>query len=108
MIQKAAEFIYTYVLFFLPENKPHPWDYAAHFIISFTLVLIIFAALNKAFGVSFKSSLVAAIFATLMIGVVKECDDWRVGNTDIIADMAANLIGIGAIALILFFAHRLT
>lgn len=108
MIQKAAEFVYKYFLFFLPEGKSHPWDYVAHFIVSFALALIIFLVGNKILGASFKSSLGAAIFAALAVGTVKEFDDWRIGNTDISGDMIANILGIGAIALILFFAHRST
>ncbi len=107
MIQRTAEFVYKYLLFFLPRGEPHPWDYVAHLIVSFAITTAIFLVGNKVVGINFRASLIAAIFAALAIGAVKEFADWRIGNTDIVADMIANILGVAAAVCIMFFVSKL-
>ena len=95
MIQEIANFVYKYLLFFLPSGGGHPWDYLAHFIVSFVTVLGLFFAL-KTFGVNHSVALITAVSALLAIALIKEIDDFRLGNSYIVMDMLMNFLGISA------------
>ena len=102
MIQKIADFVYTYLLFFLPHG--HPWDYIAHFIASCAIVSIIFFILN-ALTVNDLLAILTAVCVLLVMAIAKEISDFQAGKTDMVYDMIANFLGISAaIALILFIS----
>lgn len=100
MIEKTAQFIEKTLFFFLPEG--HPWDYFIHVILSFVGVSLIFLLL-RLLNVNQKLSLGIALFVMLAIGVIKEINDLQLGKTDVLGDMLANLIGIGAATAIALF-----
>lgn len=103
MIQKAAGFVCKRVLRF-PGG--HPYDYCAHFTVSFVLTVVLFFFVNQAIGqairVDPRISVIAAVSATLLIGIRKELDDIRLNKTDSIKDMLGNIIGI-SLALVPIF-----
>lgn len=108
MIAKAvsgvANFISDYFFFFLP--KGHPWDYVAHFIISFAGVLAILLFL-KFLNIPDRLSFYIAIAVMLVLGIIKEIDDIYLGKTDGIADMTANILGIALAVLIIFLSKKM-
>ncbi len=103
MIQKAADFVYKYFLFFLPHG--YPWEYAAHFIVSFTVVSALFFIL-RAFKVSYNASFITAVCILLIFAVAKEISDARMGKTDLAQDMLANLLGISAAVVLIFLVTK--
>ena len=115
MIQKTGALVYKYffvrVLFF-PENESHPWDYYAHFILSFLLVGVLFGifwAILAFFSPKLpgdisngKAALIAASVTTLALGAIKEMDDWRAGYRDIPGDLLGDVLGVGLFILATF------
>ncbi|MFY9457960.1 MAG: hypothetical protein WAP23_03480 [Candidatus Spechtbacterales bacterium] len=118
MIQEAAEFMGKHILFFLPQSTSgtmeHPWDYVAHFIVSFAGVGILFTALFfllKALGVQPGAQQKIAIFTgagiMLVIGIIKEINDKNLGKTDMAGDMLADILGILAALLLAFLVIKI-
>ena len=114
MIQKAAEFIGKRILFFLPQSTTgameHPWDYVAHFIVSFAGVGILYLALFfplKALGVQPKIAVFTSATIMLVIGIIKEVNDKNLGKTDMAGDMVADAIGITLALIIAFIVMRM-
>ena len=70
----------------------HPWDYVAHFIVSFLLVFGVFFVLKKFLHKT--SALFLSILATFFLGFTKEVwlDKVKEGFSGI--DMTANILGI--------------
>jgi VanZ family protein len=60
----------------------------------------------KATKLNLPSSLVAASCLTLLLGIIKELDDWRLGQSDMVQDMAANLLGVGIAVAIIVLVRR--
>lgn len=114
MIQKAAGFIGKHILFFLPQSTPgameHPWDYVAHFIVSFTgvgiLSLVLFFSL-KALGAQPRIAILVSAIIMLAIGIVKEINDKNLGKTDMAGDMLADILGIVLATLLIFLAMKM-
>lgn len=107
MVDKLADFIYKYFLFFLPVGRHHPWDYAAHSIVSLVITLILFFSLNIP-GVSFRTSIIISVCQTLAIGVTKELNDLRLGKNDIISDLIADGLGIAIAFIVILIIKKLT
>lgn len=107
MIDKLADFVYKYFLFFLPVGRTHPWDYAAHSIVSLVITFILFFSLNIP-GISFRTSAVISILATLAIGITKELNDLKTGRNDIISDLIADGLGIIVAFAIILIIKKLT
>lgn len=116
MIQKAAEFVGRRIFFFFPQSASgtmgHPWDYAAHSIVSFAgvgiLFLMLFWAL-KTFNVPHREvvSGTLSVGITVAIGIAKEINDKNLGRTDIGGDLTANFVGIMAAILVIFLAMKM-
>lgn len=102
-IGRVADFIYKYAFFFLPDD--HPWDYVAHFIVSFVVMLAISLFL-KIVNVPPRISFYTAIGFILLLSIIKEVADIYLGKTDGLADMTANIIGVIAAALIILFVIK--
>ena len=109
-MQKAASWIYDNILFFLPEEGSHPWDYVAHFIVSFVGVGILFLIILvplKILGVQPKITLLISAGLMLAVGVAKEISDSNLGKTDMAGDMLSDILGIVAATLIVFIIVKL-
>lgn len=110
MIQRAADFIYKYFLFFLPQPSNgvvpgHPYDYIAHFLVSLAGVCVLYIMLLwplKMLGISPRLTIFTAAALMLALGIAKEISDIRLGKTDIIADLIADILGLIAGMLIIF------
>lgn len=111
LIQKIALFIYKDIFRF-PVNEPHPWDWYAHFIVSFVLVGLLFGIFLGLFFFatsklpSMQTTKIAVFIASGVVflgGLAKEIDDWNLGQRDVLADMGANTLGIGLAALLIIF-----
>lgn len=107
MINKLADFAYRYFLFFLPAGRGHPWDYAAHSIVSFVITLILFFSLN-ALAINFRTSIAISISVILAIGAVKELNDLKLGGNDVIGDLIANCLGITIAVAVVLIIKKLT
>lgn len=113
MIQRASEFMGRYILFFLPQSTPgtmeHPWDYVAHFIVSFAGVGIIYLALFfplKTLGLQPKITLLVSAGIMLAIGIIKEVNDKNLGKQDMAGDILGDILGIILAALLIFIAMK--
>jgi len=122
MLQEITTLVYKYFfvrLLRFPENAPHPWDYYAHFILSFILVGVFFGifwvilALFSSKLPSFPTVKVAfgvACVITLAGGFIKEVYDWRVGRRDFTGDFLADVLGVGLfilVALVVFVVIKM-
>lgn len=107
MLQRTTAFIYKHIfarLPFFPEKESHPWDYYAHFIVSFVIagvlfgiflgILALFSSKLPAF-LTVRVALGAACVITLAGGIVKEVFDWRVGQRDVVPDFLGDAFGVG-------------
>jgi len=112
MIQQVTALVWKY--FFVrclsfPENEAHPWDYYAHFILSFMIVGVLFGIFLGILAL-FSSKLPAfltvrvafgtACVITLAGGIVKEVFDWRMGQRDVMGDFTADALGVGLMAIL--------
>ena len=116
MIQGVSALVYKYffvnVLRF-PEKEAHPWDYYAHFILSFMLVAVLFGIFLGILAL-FSSKLPAfltvrvafgaACVITLAGGLIKEVSDWRAGYRDVVPDFSSDLAGVGLAILFVLVA----
>ena len=70
----------------------HPWDYVAHFMVSFMLVFSIFFVLKKFLHKT--GALFTSILITFFLGIIKEI--WLDKTTEGFGnkDMVANILGI--------------
>ena len=113
MIQTVADLVYKYFfvrLLSFPENAAHPWDYYAHFVVSFALVGVLFGIIFGVFALfssrlpddiaNGKVALIAAPISVLLIGAIKEWSDWRMGSRDITGDLLADALGVGLAILV--------
>ncbi len=115
MLQKTTEFIGKYILFFLPQSTPgtmeHPWDYVAHFIVSFAgvgiLYLALFFPLIKALGVQPKIAIFTSAAIMLVIGIIKEVNDKNLGKTDMAGDITADILGIALAVIVALVGMKL-
>ncbi len=97
MIQKISDLIYEYAFFFFPAGEPHPYDYIAHFTVSFVGVILLFLMIRLPginLGLSFKISFLSAVGIMIFVGIVKEISDANIGKTDMTFDLIANGLGI--------------
>lgn len=105
MIQNLAKFIDNTIFLFLPKN--HPWDYVMHFLVSFIGVILLFLLLSH-FTVKLQLSFAIAASIMMILGLIKEINDFLLGKNDMVQDALADLIGIAyatcAIALSILFA----
>ena len=95
MIERVCGLIYKYIFFFLPTG--HPYDYIAHFIVSFAGVILLFLILKLPginLGLSFKISFLSAVGIMIFVGVVKEISDANMDKTDMVFDLFANALGV--------------
>ena len=97
MIQKISDLIYEYAFFFFPAGESHPYDYIAHFTVSFVGVILLFLMIRLPginLGLSFKISFLSAVGIMIFVGIVKEISDANIGKTDMTFDLIANGLGI--------------
>ena len=109
-MQKAASWIYNYILFFLPKDGSHPWDYVAHFIVSFAgvgILFLMFLFLLKPLGVHPKIALYVGAGIMLAIGIAKEISDKNLGKTDMAGDILSDILGIIAAMIVILLITRL-
>ena len=109
MIQKISDLVYKHAFFFFPAGEPHPYDYIAHFTVSFVGVILLFLILKLPginLGLSFKISFLSAVCIMIFAGIVKEISDANMGKTDMVFDLLANALGI-MLAMLIIKALRL-
>ncbi|MBI1888591.1 MAG: hypothetical protein HYS15_01520 [Candidatus Spechtbacteria bacterium] len=105
MIQRAADLVYKYFLFFLPQGHSHPWDYAAHFIVSFAAMSALFFIL-RTLKVSYGASFITAVCILFVFAAAKEISDAQLGKTDLAQDMLANFLGISAATVLILLLAK--
>lgn len=105
MREKIGNLINNFVtLSFVPH--PHPWDYVAHFALSFVGIFGILFFL-KLLDVPSKVSFYSAVGVVLSLGIIKELIDMRLGRTDMAGDMTANILGLALASLIILFVTKI-